>query len=103
MGRDKNHPIPYAFHQKLFATSIFYWQCINDVRFARALGSFTYTSIKNIMIDTFIYYSIFRTDGGSGPVKFMTNFPKKVFGDEEYGNSLENLGLVPSAVLMMTK
>ena len=47
--------------------------------------------------------SIFRTDGGSGPVKFMTNFPKKVFGDEEYDNSLENLGLVPSAVLMMTK
>ena len=45
----------------------------------------------------------FRTDGGTGPVKFMTNFPKKVFGDEEYDNSLENLGLVPSAVLMMTK
>ena len=45
----------------------------------------------------------FRTDGGTGAVKFMTNFPKKVFSDDEYENSLENLGLVPSAVLMVTK
>ena len=44
-----------------------------------------------------------RTDGAAGPVKFMTNFPKKVFEDADYDNSLENLGLVPSAVLMMTK
>lgn len=50
-----------------------------------------------------LYVEMKRTDGGSGPVKFMTNFPKKVFDDEEYDNSLENLGLVPSAVLMMTK
>ena len=54
------------------------------------------------MIDIHCQF-FFRTDGGSGPVKFMTNFPKKVFDDEEYDNSLENLGLVPSAVLMMTK
>lgn len=33
----------------------------------------------------------------------MTNFPKKVFSEEDYDNSLENLGLVPSSVLMMTK
>ena len=44
-----------------------------------------------------------RTDGASGQVKLMTNFPKKVFSDDDYDNSLENLGLVPSAVLMMTK
>ena len=46
---------------------------------------------------------LFRTDGLSGEVKLMTNFPKKVFAPEDYENSLENLGLVPSAVLMMTK
>lgn len=50
-----------------------------------------------------LYVQMNRTDGGAGQVKFMTNFPKKVFTDEEYENSLENLGLVPSAVLMMTK
>jgi len=50
-----------------------------------------------------LYVQMNRTDGGAGQVKFMTNFPKKVFSDEEYENSLENLGLVPSAVLMVTK
>jgi len=50
-----------------------------------------------------LYVQMNRTDGGAGQVKFMTNFPKKVFTDEEYENSLENLGLVPSAVLMVTK
>ena len=44
-----------------------------------------------------------RTDGLAGEVKLMTNFPKKVFTPEDYENSLDNLGLVPSAVLMMTK
>merc|ERR1719336_144397 len=50
-----------------------------------------------------LYVEMNRTDGGTGAVKFMTNFPKKVFSDDEYENSLENLGLVPSAVLMVTK
>merc|ERR1712029_987022 len=50
-----------------------------------------------------LYVEMNRTDGASGDVKLMTNFPKKVFTDEDYSNSLENLGLVPSAVLMMTK
>jgi len=50
-----------------------------------------------------LYVEMNRTDGVAGQVKFMTNFPKKVFTDEEYENSLENLGLVPSAVLMVTK
>jgi len=50
-----------------------------------------------------LYVEMNRTDGVSGDVKLMTNFPKKVFTDEDYSNSLENLGLVPSAVLMMTK
>jgi len=50
-----------------------------------------------------LYVEMNRTDGVSGQVKLMTNFPKKVFSDDDYDNSLENLGLVPSAVLMMTK
>ncbi len=46
-----------------------------------------------------------RTIGrGLLEVTFMTNFPKKVSGDEEYETSLKNLVLMPSsAVLMMTK
>ena len=44
-----------------------------------------------------------RTDGAGGQVKFMTSFPKRIFADEDYENSLENLGLTPSAVLIVTK
>jgi len=50
-----------------------------------------------------LFVQMNRTDGGTGEVKLMTNFPKKVFGDEDYDNTLENLGLVPSAVLIVTK
>lgn len=33
----------------------------------------------------------------------MTNFPRKVYGDEDFEKPLEALGLVPSAVLIVTK
>ena len=74
----------------------------------------------NNTIKVRLYVQMNRTDGGAGDVKLMTNFPKKVqwhlntsvleypdwfqvFGDEDYDNTLENLGLVPSAVLIVTK
>lgn len=50
-----------------------------------------------------LYVQMNRTDGGVGEVKLMTNFPKKVFSDDDYDNTLENLGLTPSAVLIVTK
>lgn len=37
------------------------------------------------------------------PFLFMTNFPKKIYTDEDYEKPLEALGLVPSAVLIVTK
>lgn len=37
------------------------------------------------------------------PFGLMTNFPKKVFTDEEYDMPLDKLGLVPNAVLIVTK
>ncbi|XP_058056154.1 UBX domain-containing protein 1-B [Anopheles bellator] len=37
------------------------------------------------------------------PFGLMTNFPKKVFTDEEYDMPLQKLGLVPNAVLIVTK
>eukprot|EP00088_Acartia_fossae_P066251 TRINITY_DN8203_c0_g1_i1.p1 TRINITY_DN8203_c0_g1~~TRINITY_DN8203_c0_g1_i1.p1 ORF type:complete len:288 (+),score=87.22 TRINITY_DN8203_c0_g1_i1:49-912(+) len=59
--------------------------------------------VKEQLAAVRLYAQMNRTDGQSAPFNFMTNFPKKVFTDEDYENSLENLGLVPSAVLMMTK
>lgn len=37
------------------------------------------------------------------PFKLMTTFPRKVFVDEDYDKPLEILGLVPSAVLVVSK
>uniref|UniRef100_A0A182LZJ0 UBX domain-containing protein n=1 Tax=Anopheles culicifacies TaxID=139723 RepID=A0A182LZJ0_9DIPT len=37
------------------------------------------------------------------PFGLMTNFPKKVFSAEEYDMPLDKLGLVPNAVLIVTK
>lgn len=33
----------------------------------------------------------------------MTTFPRKVFGEDDYEMTLEELGLVPSATIMVTK
>lgn len=47
-----------------------------------------------------LYIEMHRTDG-SGPFSLMTTFPKKVFGDEDMEKPLYELGLVPSAVLII--
>lgn len=40
---------------------------------------------------------------GIQPFGMMTNFPRKVFQGEDYEMRLDNLGLVPSAVIIVTK
>lgn len=37
------------------------------------------------------------------PFGLMTNFPRKVYTDEDFEKPLETLGLAPSAVLIVTK
>ncbi|KAL7732571.1 hypothetical protein ACLKA6_019200 [Drosophila palustris] len=37
------------------------------------------------------------------PFALMTSFPRKIFADDDYEKPLEVLGLVPSAVIIMTK
>ena len=59
--------------------------------------------VKEQLAAVRLYVQMNRTDGGTGPVNLMTNFPKKVFTDEDYDNTLENLGLVPSASFIVTK
>lgn len=41
--------------------------------------------------------------GNELPFGLMTSFPRKVFNDEDYDKPLEVLGLVPSAVIIVTK
>ena len=50
-----------------------------------------------------LYVELNRKDGLSGPPKFMTNFPKKIFSEADYDTPLDALGLVPSAVLIVCK
>ncbi|ESO86202.1 hypothetical protein LOTGIDRAFT_207116 [Lottia gigantea] len=49
-----------------------------------------------------LYIEMNRTDG-SGSFSLMTSFPRKVFTAEDMDKPLDLLGLVPSAVLIVTK
>lgn len=49
-----------------------------------------------------LYIQMNRTDG-DGPFSLMTPFPRKVFTEEDMEKPLTELGLVPSAVIMITK
>ncbi|XP_062546463.1 UBX domain-containing protein 1 [Armigeres subalbatus] len=44
-----------------------------------------------------------KLGNASAPFGLMTNFPRKVFSGDDFDNSLDKLGLVPSAVLIVTK
>ena len=50
-----------------------------------------------------LYVDMNRKDGVAGPAKLMTTFPKKIFSEQDYETPLESLGLVPSAVVIVTK
>jgi len=49
-----------------------------------------------------LYIEMNRTDG-HGPFNLMTSFPRKVFTEQDMEKPLFDLGLVPSAVLIVTK
>ncbi|KAI4501575.1 hypothetical protein M0802_003452 [Mischocyttarus mexicanus] len=49
-----------------------------------------------------LFVEMNRTDDG-GAFNLMTNFPKKVFAEEDYDVPLDVLGLVPSAVIIVQK
>lgn len=80
-----------------------YTECRIQIRQSNGQPIVHSFGVKEQLSAVRLYVEINRTDGSSGPVKLMTSFPKKVFEEEDYENSLENLGLVPSAVLMITK
>ena len=50
-----------------------------------------------------LYVQLNREDQPGVTPKLMTNFPKKVFQEEDYDSPLDALGLVPSAVLMISQ
>lgn len=44
-----------------------------------------------------------KTGDTAVPFGLMTNFPKKHFSDSDFDQPLDTLGLVPSAVLIVTR
>uniref|UniRef100_A0A8D8VUC6 UBX domain-containing protein 1-B n=1 Tax=Cacopsylla melanoneura TaxID=428564 RepID=A0A8D8VUC6_9HEMI len=58
--------------------------------------------IKEPLSAVRVFVELNRTDGDS-PFTFMTTFPKKIFKPEDNEQPLDSLGLVPSAVLIVTK
>lgn len=48
-----------------------------------------------------LYIQLQQND--STPFNLMTSFPKKIYADDDYQTPLEALGLVPSAVIIVTK
>ncbi|KAK7492298.1 hypothetical protein BaRGS_00016395 [Batillaria attramentaria] len=59
-------------------------------------------SAKEPLAAVRVYIEMNRTDG-NGPFSLMTSFPRKVFSTEDMEKPLNQLGLVPSAVLIVTK
>lgn len=49
-----------------------------------------------------LYIQVQQNDSTT-PFNLMTSFPKKIFSDDDYQTPLEALGLVPSAVIIVTK
>ncbi|VVC41569.1 Ubiquitin-related domain,Zinc finger C2H2-type,UBX domain,Ubiquitin-associated domain,UBA-like [Cinara cedri] len=59
-------------------------------------------NVKEMLAAVRVYIELNRSDGDA-PFSLMTSFPRKVFTNEDYEKPLEQLGLVPSAVIILTK
>jgi hypothetical protein len=59
-------------------------------------------SAKEQLAAVRLYVEMNRTDGAA-PFSLMTSFPKKIFGENDMETPLDQLGLVPSAVIIVTK
>ncbi|XP_001945424.1 UBX domain-containing protein 1-like [Acyrthosiphon pisum] len=59
-------------------------------------------NVKETMAAVRVYIELNRSDGDA-PFCLITSFPRKVFTSDDYEKPLDQLGLVPSAVLIMTK
>eukprot|EP00053_Salpingoeca_punica_P024952 m.15249 g.15249 ORF g.15249 m.15249 type:complete len:326 (-) comp7348_c0_seq1:180-1157(-) len=49
-----------------------------------------------------VVFAAVRASRGPGPIKLSTTFPKRTFTEAEAGLTLQDAGLVPSAVLMVS-
>jgi hypothetical protein len=59
--------------------------------------------MKTLPVDTTLFEvaTALKEQDGIEVQNFVQNFPKKVFGNEFFGETLKELGLVPSASLVI--
>lgn len=80
-----------------------YDQCKIQVRLLDGT-SLTHTfKAKEQLAAVRLYVELNRKDGGEHPFHLLTSFPRRVFTEEDMEKPLQELGLVPSAVLIVAK
>lgn len=81
-----------------------YTECRLQIRLPDGSALTNQFGINEELAAVRLYVDLNRKDGRSAlPFTFMTTFPKKVFSEADMKTSLKGLGLVPSAVLIVTK
>ncbi|XP_026546043.1 UBX domain-containing protein 1 [Notechis scutatus] len=89
--------------QELPASKREYDQCKIQVRLLDGT-SLTHTfKAKEQLAAVRLYVELNRKDGVEDPFHLLTSFPRRVFTEEDMEKPLQELGLVPSAVLIVAK
>uniref|UniRef100_S4RTM5 UBX domain-containing protein n=1 Tax=Petromyzon marinus TaxID=7757 RepID=S4RTM5_PETMA len=79
-----------------------YDQCRIQVRMPDGSQLMQSFAAKETLAAVRLFVELHRQDEAT-PFVLLTNFPRRLFGDEDMEKPLSELGLVPSAVLIMTK
>ncbi|XP_077180660.1 UBX domain-containing protein 1 [Paroedura picta] len=80
-----------------------YDQCRIQVRLLDGTSLTQTFRAKEQLAAVRLYVELNRKDGGEEPFILLTSFPRRVFTEEDMEKPLQELGLVPSAVLIVAK
>ncbi|XP_034954487.1 UBX domain-containing protein 1 [Zootoca vivipara] len=80
-----------------------YDQCRIQVRLLDGTSLTQTFRAKEQLAAVRLYVELNRKDNGDEPFHLLTSFPRRVFTEEDMEKPLQELGLVPSAVLIVAK
>ncbi|XP_053133666.1 UBX domain-containing protein 1 isoform X2 [Hemicordylus capensis] len=80
-----------------------YDQCRIQVRLLDGTSLTQTFKAKEQLAAVRLYVELNRKDSGEEPFNLLTSFPRRVFTEEDMEKPLQELGLVPSAVLIVAK
>lgn len=79
-----------------------YTDCRLQIRLTNGQALTQKFGVKEPLRAVHLYVELNRTDG-AGAFSLMTTFPRRIYTHDDLDKPLESLGLVPSAVVMVTK